>query len=95
MEKEMEMLIQYTQADPFRRMHMFLQFPDLRGSFQEIDRKDLDPQKASLRREHNRKEFPSLLLFLSRIIGIKILRHWAWIGRAEICSCSKSGSRGS
>ncbi len=65
MKKEVEMLTQYTQADFFRRMHMFLQFPGLRGSFQEIDRKDLAAQTASSTKQHNRRKCSWLLTFLS------------------------------
>jgi len=86
MKKEVEMLIQYTQADFFRRMHMFLQFSDLRGSFQEIDRKDLAAQKASLTKQHHRRKCSWLLSFLNRIVEIKILRHSKWIRKIEICS---------
>jgi len=52
-EERGEMLVQYVQADSFMRMHLFLQFPDLRHSFQEIDRKDLAAQKASSSKEHH------------------------------------------
>jgi hypothetical protein len=93
MKKEVEMLIQYTQADYIKRMHMFLQYPDLRGSFQEIDRKDLAAQKASSTQQHNRRKCSWLLSFLSRIIEIKILRHSKWIRKIEICSML--GHRGS
>jgi hypothetical protein len=93
MEKEVEMLIQYTQADFFRRMHMFLQFSDLRGSFQAIDRKDLAAQRASLTQQHHRRRCSWLLSFLSRTIEMKIGRHSKWIRKIEICSML--GHRGS
>jgi hypothetical protein len=53
-----EILRQYTEARINERLHLFLQFPDLRRSFQEIDRKDLAFQKASisLRGEEHTKE---------------------------------------
>ena len=35
-----EVLEQYTEARLNERLHLFLKFPDLRRSFQEIDRKD-------------------------------------------------------
>lgn len=38
MKKEAEILIKYVQADFCKRMYMFLQFPDLRDVFQEIER---------------------------------------------------------
>jgi hypothetical protein len=47
-----KILVQYALANSFMRMHLFLQFPDLRHSFQEIDRKDLAAEKASLTEEH-------------------------------------------
>jgi len=75
MEKEVEILIQYTQADFSKRMHMFLQFPDLRDSFQEIDLKDFAAQKASSTKEPNKRKCSWLLSFLSRMSEIKILRH--------------------
>ncbi len=93
MEKEVEILIQYTKADFFRRMHMFLQFPDLRDSFQEIDLKDLAAQKASSIKVHNKSKCSWLLSFLNRMSEIKILGHSEWMGRGEICS--KFGPRGS
>jgi hypothetical protein len=39
MERIKEILIHYAQADFYERMHLFLQFPDLRDTFQEIERK--------------------------------------------------------
>lgn len=88
-----EMLVQYAQADSFMRMHLFLQFPDLRHSFQEIDRKDLAAQRASSTEEHHRRKCSWLLSFLSRMSKIKLLRHSEWMGKGEICS--KFGPRGS
>lgn len=53
-----ERLKQYTEARINERLHLFLQFPDLRRSFQEIDRKDLAYYKAYrlLREEHNKEK---------------------------------------
>ena len=42
-----EILKRYTEARIGERLHLFLQFPDLRESFQEIDRKDLAYHKVS------------------------------------------------
>ena len=92
-EERGEMLVQYVQADSFMRMHLFLQFPDLRHSFQEIDRKDLAAQKASSSKEHHERKCSWLLSFLSRMSKIKLLRHSEWMGKGEICS--KFGPRGS
>jgi hypothetical protein len=54
MEQEIDILIEYGEADMNKRLHFFLQFPDLRKGFQEIERKELSPQleSASLREEH-------------------------------------------
>jgi hypothetical protein len=93
MEKKMDILIQYTQANSLMRMHMFLQFPDLRDCFQEIDRKDLAAQKASSTKEHHKRKCSWILSFLNRMSEIKILRHSEWMGRGEICP--KFGPRGS
>jgi hypothetical protein len=38
MERVKEILIQYAQADFFERMHLFLQYPDLRDVFGEMER---------------------------------------------------------
>jgi len=38
MERAKEILIQYAQADFYERMHLFLQFPELRDVFGEIER---------------------------------------------------------
>ncbi len=38
MERGIEILIQYALADFYKRMHLFLQFPDLRSFFGEIER---------------------------------------------------------
>lgn len=76
-----EILKQYTEARINERLNFFLQFPDLRRSFQEIDRKDLAYQKASLSlpEEHNKANY-SLRLLLFRgiyylMIEIRILKN--------------------
>jgi hypothetical protein len=38
MEQAREILRQYAQADFSKRIHLFLQFPGLRDTFQEIER---------------------------------------------------------
>jgi len=76
-----EILRQYTEARINERLHLFLQFPDLRRSFQEIDRKDLAFQKAStsLREGHNKAKYSLYPLLLRgvyhRIIEIRILKN--------------------
>lgn len=77
-----EILRQYTEARINERLHLFLQFPDLRRSFQEINRKDLAFQKTSLslREGHNKAKYSLCLLLLRRachrIIEIRILKNW-------------------
>jgi hypothetical protein len=56
-----EILKRYTEARIGERLHLFLQFPDLRESFQEIDRKDLAYHKTSSVVSHKRLE---LFLFV-------------------------------
>ena len=76
-----EILKQYTEARINERLHLFLQFPDLRRSFQEIDRKDLAYHKASrsLREEHDKAKYSLHVLLLRgvyhRIIEIRILKN--------------------
>jgi hypothetical protein len=70
-----EILKQYTEARINERLHLFLQFPDLRRSFQEIDRKDLALQKApmSLYKEHNKAKY-SLHFLLLRAVYHRIIK---------------------
>jgi len=72
-EEKIEILIQYGEADKNKRLHLFLQFPDLRRDFQEIERKDLAAQMAfrSLGEQHNKRKCSRLLSLLSRIIDIE------------------------
>jgi hypothetical protein len=61
-----EILRQYTEARINERLHLFLQFPDLRRSFQEIDRKDFAFHEVSpsLREKHNKARYSLHFLFL-------------------------------
>ena len=76
-----EILKRYTEARIGERLHLFLQFPDLRESFQEIDRKDLAYRNVSrsLREEHDKAKYSlHFLLFRGayhRIIEIGILKN--------------------
>jgi len=76
-----EILNRYTEARIGERLHLFLQFPDLRESFQEIDRKDLAYQNVSrsLREEHDKAKYSlHFLLFrraYHRIIEVGILKN--------------------
>jgi len=59
MEQKMDILIQYGEADINKKLHLFLQFPDLRSGFQEIDRKNLAFQtgfKSLLEDQKSEKE---------------------------------------
>ena len=47
-EQEIDILIQYGEADMSKRLHLFLQFPDLRRAFQEIERKHLAVRRGCL-----------------------------------------------
>lgn len=76
-----EILNRYIEARTGERLHLFLQFPDLRESFQEIDRKDLASPEVSpsLCEEHDKAKYSLPLLRLSgayqRIIEIGILKN--------------------
>jgi hypothetical protein len=76
-----EILKRYTEARIGERLHLFLQFRDLRESFQEIDRQDLACPKVSpsLREEHDKAKYSLPLLrrrgAYQRIIGIGILKN--------------------
>jgi hypothetical protein len=74
-----EILKRYAEARIGQRLHLFLQFPDLRESFQEIDRKDLAYHKVSLGEEHDRAKYSLPLSLLRgachRIIEIGILKN--------------------
>lgn len=47
MEQEIDIFMQYGEADMSERLDLFLQFPDLRRGFQEIDRKRLAVRTGS------------------------------------------------
>ena len=49
MEREIDILIEYGEADINKKLHLFLQFPDLRNAFQEIDRKNAAAQTGKYR----------------------------------------------
>jgi len=76
-----EILKRYTEARINERLHLFLQFPDLRESFQEIDRKNLAYHKVSRssREEHDKAKYSLYILLFSRachrIIEIRILKN--------------------
>jgi len=49
MGQEIDILIQYGEADINKKLHLFLQFPDLRNAFQEIERKNAAAQTGKYR----------------------------------------------
>jgi hypothetical protein len=69
MQQEIDILIQYGKADMGKRLHLFLQFPDLRSGFQEIERKGLAVQtgSGSLLEKHNACSFPRSQSFLKGV----------------------------
>lgn len=69
MQQEIDILIQYGKADMGKRLHLFLQFPDLRSGFQEIERKKLAVQtgSGSLLAKHNAYSFPRSQSFLKGV----------------------------
>ena len=73
MEQEIEILMQYEKADFNKRLHLFLEFPDLRRAFQEMDLKDLVVHRASksLGEQHKMGKWFQLLSFIGRIKGIE------------------------
>lgn len=68
MVEEIEILTRYAEADMNGREYLFLRFRDLRGAFQEIDRKDLAAQMGSrsLAKQHNRGKCSQLLSLLRK-----------------------------
>jgi len=69
MEQEIDILIRYGEADINTKLHLFLQFPDLRSGFQEIERKKLAVQtgSGSLLAKHNAYSFPRSQSFLKGV----------------------------
>ena len=67
--QKMDILIQYGEADINKKLHLFLQFPDLRSGFQEIERKGLAVQtgSGSLLEKHNACSFPRSQSFLKGV----------------------------
>ena len=82
MQQEIDILIQYREADINTKLHLFLQFPDLRSGFQEIDRRHLAAQTefGSLREEHIEEKCARSVSVLRaayrRIMEIKTLKNF-------------------
>ena len=82
MERKIDILIQYGKADMGKRLHLFLQFPDLRRGFQEIERKESTAQSGSrsLREEYIKEKCaPGLSLLVGayrRTMKIKMLKNF-------------------
>ncbi len=76
MDKKIEILKQYAESDVNKRLLLFLEFPDLRKAFQDIERKDLSQTGfKSFCEKHNKGKYSlDLSLFrraYRRIIGRK------------------------
>ncbi len=71
-EQEIDILIQYGEADISTRLHLFLQFPDLRRGFQEIERNHLAVRSGStsLRREYKGKYSNNLSILRKRCFSL-------------------------
>ncbi len=77
MEKEEKILAKYVQANLCHRVYMFLQYPDLREDFQEIDRNHLAPQsgcKPSVEKHPKEKCFRDVSLPEGAYPGISEIR---------------------
>jgi hypothetical protein len=77
MDEKIDILIRYGEADANTRLHFFLEFPDLRSAFQDIERKDLTAQIASrsLCGRRNKRKRSYLSTLLSRIMEIRVLKN--------------------
>ena len=58
-----KIIVEYTDADFNRRLHMYLQFPPLRSRFMAIDQSELNDQQAR-QTERRRASLPALLSVL-------------------------------
>jgi hypothetical protein len=82
MEQEINLLIQYGEADINKKLQLFLQFPDLKSGFQEIECKESTAQSGSrsLREEHIKEKCaPGLSLLVGayrRTMKIKMLKNF-------------------
>jgi hypothetical protein len=73
MEEKIDILMQYGKADLNERLNLFLKFPDLRRSFQEIGLRDRAAQTVSpsLAGKHYKGKCSQLPSFIGRIINIE------------------------
>jgi hypothetical protein len=73
MEEKIDILIQYGKADLDERLNLFLEFPDLRRSFQGIELRDRAAQTAfqSSGRKHNKGRYSRRPSFIGRITDIE------------------------
>ncbi len=84
-EQEIDILIQYGEADMSKRLHLFLQFPDLRRGFQEIERKALAAQAGHrpLCEEHNEGKSSrkaAITSISNKSIILRSIRVFTWVG---------------
>ncbi len=73
-----EILRQYVESHPEERLHLFLQFPNLRRPFQKIDRKELASKATSSHEDRAKVRYPFYLSFFrgvyQRIIEMGALK---------------------
>ena len=88
MKKVVKILQQYAQADFSQRIYLFLQFPDLRDAFQEIERKGFPCSHdfAYSTEQHSKEQRSGCILFLRRISETKRLKESEWLSRVETSS---------
>jgi len=73
MKEKIEILMQYGKADLDERLNLFLGFPNLRWSFQEMELRDRAAQTESQPSDgkHKKGKYSRLPLFIGRIVGIE------------------------
>ena len=77
MEEEIEILTRYGEAGFSKRLHLFLQFPELRWAFQEIELKELNARRAlvSPTQQHHKGKCSLPQSLLSRIFDIEVSKN--------------------
>jgi len=73
MRDEMEIINEYEEIDFFGRMHLFLQYRDLRGVFQEMEHKESKVQGLEVVLTENpaKGKLPKSLCILKPLEGTK------------------------
>ena len=84
-----DLLDQYRRADFTKRLHLYLQYPELRADFTEIDRKDLhDEKQGCIIGSEGASEVPVRSLF-----GLKSGYARRILGRRRVMSISQGESK--